>query len=102
MNSAKEDMKNARIHTSDFTKNMEMKAVRYSVEVMSKGKMDKDYATDIKARIDADPEFNDGSIGAWQAIVGKSFAASLTYHTNFLMFFDLIKQRRTVLIFKTQ
>lgn len=98
----KEDMRNARIHCSDFTKNMEMKAVKFAVENIVKGKMDKDCATAIKAKVDTDPEFDDKTIGAWQVIVGKSFAASLTYHTNFLMFFDLIKQRRTVLIFKTQ
>ena len=98
----KEDMKFVRIHCSDFTKGMEGKAVRYAIEAMGKGKMDKDCASYIKAKVDADHEFNDGSIGAWQAIVGKSFAASLTYNTNFLMFFDLIKHRRTILIFKTQ
>lgn len=100
--SSKEDMKNARIHSSDFSKAMEAKAVKYSIEAMGKGKMDKDCASFIKSKVDNDPEFNDGSIGAWQVIVGKSFAASLTYHTNFMMFFDLIKQRRTILIFKTQ
>lgn len=100
--SIKEDMKNARIHSSDFNKAMEGKAVRYAVEAIGKGKLDKDCASYIKSKVDADQEFNDGSIGAWQAIVGKSFAASLTYNTNFLMFFDLIKQRRTILIFKTQ
>jgi hypothetical protein len=102
MNSAKEDMKNARIHTSDFSKGMETKAVRYATEAMGRGKMDKDCASYIKQKVDTDAEFNDGSIGAWQVIVGKSFAASLTYNTNFMMFFDLIKQRRTILIFKTQ
>ena len=98
----KEDMKNVRIHCSDFKKVMEEQAVKYSVEAMGKGKMDKDCASYIKSKIDTDKQFEDESIGAWQVIVGKSFAASLTYNTNFLMFFDLIKQRRTILIFRTQ
>lgn len=98
----KEDMKNVRIQVSDFTKGMEAKAIRYAVEAIGRGKMDKDSASYIKSKVDADAEFAEGGIGAWQAIVGKSFAASLTYNTNFLMFFDLIKQRRTILIFKTQ
>jgi len=102
VSSSKEDMKNVRIHCSDFTKNMEMRAVRFAIDSIVKGKMDKDCATAIKAKVDADHEFDDKTIGAWQVIVGKSFAASLTYHTSFLMFFDLIKQRRTILVFKTQ
>lgn len=98
----KEDMKNVRIHSSDFSKAMEAKAVKYASEAMGKGKMDKDCASYVKSKVDIDTDFNDSSIGAWQVIVGKSFSASLTYHTNFMMFFELIKQRRTILVFKTQ
>jgi Dynein light chain type 1 len=97
-----EDMKNVTIRYSDFTKPMESKAIRYAVDATGRVKMDKDCATLIKSKIDADHDFSGGGIGAWQVIVGKSFAASLTYNTNFLMFFDLIKQRRTILVFKTQ
>ena len=100
--SQKEDMKNARIIQSDFSKEQEVKAVRYSAEAFGKGKMDKDCASYIKQKIDSDSDFNDSSIGAWQVIVGRSFAASITFHTSAMMFFDLTKQRRTILLFKTQ
>jgi hypothetical protein len=102
LDAMKEAMTNTRIHCSDFTKTMELKAVRYAIESIVKGKMDKDCATAIKTKVDEDKDFDDNTIGSWQVIVGKSFAASLTYHTSFMMFFDLIKQRRTILIFKTQ
>ena len=102
MESMKEVMQNTRVHCSDFSKTMEVKAVRYAADSIVKGKMDKDCATAIKSKIDEDKDFDDNTIGSWQVIVGKSFSASLTYHTSFMMFFDLIKQRRTILIFKTQ
>ena len=97
-----EAMRNARVIVSDFTPEQEVAVVKYATEAMNKHKMDKDSATDLKRRIDADANFRGGGLGAWQVLVGRSFAVSVTHETSYLMYFNLIQPRRTVLIFKSQ
>ncbi|CAG9314667.1 unnamed protein product [Blepharisma stoltei] len=98
----KQDLKNAKINHSDLTKDMEVKAIRYAVEAISKSTLDKDAGSYLKQKLDTDPDFQGGGDGAWQVVIGRSFAASLTYATHYLMFFELLSKRRSVLIFKTQ
>lgn len=98
----KEDFKSAKIRHTDFTPGMQIKCIRYAVEAASKNKLDKDASTFLKQKLDQDEEFSGGGDGAWQVLIGRSFGVSISHETKYLMFFDLLKQRRTVLAFKTQ
>ena len=63
--------------------------------------MDKEVATEIQNMIKADPELGDDQAG-WHVIVGKSFAASITYNTKFVIFFDLMAGcPKSFMLFKT-
>lgn len=63
--------------------------------------LDKELASEISKMIKADPELGDESAG-WHIIVGKSFAASLTYHTKYLIYIDLLEPYpKSFLLFKT-
>ena len=63
--------------------------------------MDKEVATRIQNLIHADAELGDEQAG-WHVIVGKSFAASITYNTKFVIFFDLIEGcPKSFMLFKT-
>lgn len=99
---AKQDFKFAKIHHSDFTREMELKAIRYSIEALNKVTLDKDAGSYLKAKVDVDPDFSGGGDGAWQVVIGRSFAASVTHATHNMMFYELLAKRRSVLLFKTQ
>ena len=63
--------------------------------------MDKEVASEIQKKIAEDPELGDETAG-WHVIVGKSFAASITYNTKFLIFFDLMEGcPKSFMLFKT-
>lgn len=98
----KEQLKNAKVRFIDVTPAQFAKAVKFASEALAKTKMDKDAATYLKTKLDAEPDFAGGSDGAWQVLIGRSFGISLAYETKYLLFFDLLKQRRTILAFKTQ
>jgi len=98
----KEDLKYAQFLRSDFNPEQEAKAVSYATEAIGKNKLDKDSGSALKAKLDADPLFQGGGDGSWQVVIGRSFAVSLTYETNYLLFFNHLKYNRSVLIFKTQ
>ena len=97
-----ETLKNARILMCDLSPEMQVKAVTISTDAFKTTKMDKDAASFIKNKIDADADFKQGGLGAWQVLVGRSFAACVTHETRYIMYFSLIQQRRTVLMFKSQ
>ena len=64
--------------------------------------MDKDVATEIQKMIAEEPELGDEQAG-WHVIAGKSFAASITYNTKFVIFFDLMNEcPKSFMLFKTQ
>ena len=98
----REAMRNARVRFTDMTPAQYAKAVKFATESFGKTKMDKDAASYMKIKLDEDADFAGGSDGGWQVIVGRSFGISLAYETKYLLFFDLLKQKRTILAFKTQ
>lgn len=98
----RELQRNARVRFTDMTPAQYVKAVKFASESFAKTKMDKDAASYLKAKLDSEADFSGGSDGAWQVIVGRSFGISLAYETKYMLFFDLLKQRRTILAFKTQ
>ena len=63
--------------------------------------MDKDVSTEIQNLIAADEDLGDDQAG-WHVIAGKSFAASITYNTKFVVFFDLLDCHKSFMLFKTQ
>lgn len=66
-----------------------------------KHNLDKEVATEIRNLIAADADLGDETAG-WHVIVGKSFAASITYNTKFLIFFDLMEGcPKSFMLFKT-
>lgn len=67
----------------------------------TKHTMDKEVASEIQKLIAAEPELGDETAG-WHVIVGKSFAASITYNTKYLIFFDLMEGcPKSFMLFKT-
>lgn len=63
--------------------------------------MDKEVASEIQSMIALDSELGDEQAG-WHVIVGKSFAASITYNTKFVIFFDLMEGcPKSFMLFKT-
>ena len=101
-NAGAEDLKSAKIITSDLSPECQLKIVRYCLEAMKTTKMDKDAASQAKKKMDEDPAFREGGLGAWQVLIGRSFAACVTHETKYLMYFNLIPFRRTILAFKSQ
>jgi hypothetical protein len=63
--------------------------------------MDKDVSTEIQNMIAEDADLGDDQAG-WHVIVGKSFAASVTYNTKHVIFFDLLAVSKSFMLFKTQ
>jgi hypothetical protein len=63
--------------------------------------MDKEVASEIQKMIAADEKLGDETAG-WHVIVGKSFAASITYNTKHLIFLDLMEGTpKSFMLFKT-
>ena len=63
--------------------------------------MDKEVASEIQRLIAAEPDLGDEQAG-WHVIVGKSFAASITYNTKHVIFFDLMAGcPKSFMLFKT-
>ena len=98
----REMLRNARVRFTDMSPAQYGKAIKFATEAFAKTKMDKDAASYLKTKLDSEADFAGGSDGAWQVIVGRSFGISLAYETKYMLFFDLLKQRRTILAFKTQ
>lgn len=108
-----ETMSPYHIRFSDMSEAQQKKAVKLVQQAftlkMVKGegdkaeapKLDKDIAAAIKMKLDSDPDLADECAG-WQVICGKSFASSLTYNTKHVIFFDLLDENKTYLLFKTQ
>jgi hypothetical protein len=71
------------------------------IESNARHKMDKDMASDIKGKLDGEADLNVGP-GAWQVIVGKSFNLSITHETKLLLFLDIITNKRSIMMFRTQ
>ena len=97
-----EVFKNIQIRSTDFTPEMQLACAKFTVEAFNKSKLDKDIASHIKRSMDRDALFEEGGEGGWQVVLGRSFAASFTHETKYLMFYDFAKPRRTIIAFKTQ
>lgn len=91
-----------KIRFTDFSLELQGKAFSYAAEGIQKTRSDKEAGSYLKEKLDQDPAFHLGVDGAWQVIVGRSFAACVTHETSSSMFFDIKGARRTVLMFKTQ
>lgn len=63
--------------------------------------MDKDVSSEIQKLIAEDADLGDDQAG-WHVVVGKSFAASITYNTKHVIFFDLMDCAKSFMLFKTQ
>merc|ERR1711924_205820 len=72
------------------------------MDALANNKMEKDVANHVKKILDEDPEFNElPGKGPWQCVVGKSFAGAITHEASHLMFFDVIPNQQTFLLFKS-
>lgn len=98
----REDLANVQILSSAFSTEKELKIVKYARDAVTGAEMDKDAATALRSKLEHDSDFEEGGLGAWQVIVGRSYASCVTHETGYLMYFNLIKQRRTVMVFKSQ
>ena len=70
---------------------------------------DKELAEKLKRRLDLDldlikPSISNDDIeenGVWQVIVGKQFAASVTFDARFIYYFQLEESRKYFLVFRS-
>lgn len=90
------------VRTNDLPEFLFKKVVKITADALAANKLEKDAAAAVKTFLDTDPEFNElPGKGPWQCIIGKSFAASVTHEAMHLVFFDMINQGKTVLLFKS-
>ena len=70
---------------------------------------DKELAENLKRRLDLDLELIKPSIsnedveenGVWQVVIGKQFAASVTFDARFIYYFQLEESRKYFLVFRS-
>ena len=70
---------------------------------------DKDLAEKLKRRLDLDIELIRPSVssedieenGVWQVVIGKQFAASVTFDARFIYYFQLEESRKYFLVFRS-
>ena len=86
----------------------------YIAEILQEGTKekpisDKDLAIKLKERLDLDLDLIKPSVsseeieenGVWQVIIGKQFAASVTYDAKFIYYFQLEESRKYFLVFRS-
>ena len=70
---------------------------------------DKELAEKLKRRLDLDPELIKASVsnedieenGVWQVVIGKQFAASVTFDAKFTYYFQLDESRKYFFVFRS-
>ena len=70
---------------------------------------DKELAEKLKRRLDLDPDLIRASVsnedveenGVWQVVIGKQFAASVTFDARFIYYFQLEESRKYFLVFRS-
>ena len=68
---------------------------------------DKELAEKLKRRLDLDlirPSISNDDIeenGVWQVVIGKQFAASVTFDARFIYYFQLEESRKYFLVFRS-
>ena len=88
--------------------------VRYIAEITqdapeNKPMPDKELAEKLKRRLDLDLDLIKPSIsgedieenGVWQVVIGKQFAASVTFDARFIYYFQLEESRKYFLVFRS-
>ena len=88
--------------------------VQYIAEITSEANektplTDKELAEKLKRRLDLDIELIRPSVssedieenGVWQVVIGKQFAASVTFDARFIFYFQLEESRKYFLVFRS-
>ena len=88
--------------------------VQYIAEITSEANektplTDKELAEKLKRRLDLDVELIRPSVsnedveenGVWQVVIGKQFAASVTFDARFIYYFQLEESRKYFLVFRS-
>ena len=88
--------------------------IQYVAEIMAEGTeakpiSDKEMAEKLKRRLDLDidlirPSVSNEEIeenGVWQVVIGKQFAASVTFDARFIYYFQLEESRKYFLVFRS-
>ena len=88
--------------------------IQYIAEIMAEGTeakpvTDKEMAEKLKRRLDLDidlirPSLSNDEIeenGVWQVVIGKQFAASVTFDAKFIYYFQLEESRKYFLVFRS-
>ena len=87
--------------------------VQYIAEIASENEgkpiSDKELAEKLKRRLDLDidlirPSVSNEDIeenGVWQVVIGKQFAASVTFDARFIYYFPLEESRKYFLVFRS-
>ena len=90
------------------------KIATYIAEIMQESTKekpisDKDLAIKLKEKLDLDVDLIKASVssedieenGVWQVIIGKQFAASVTFDAKFIYYFQLEESRKYFLVFRS-
>ena len=88
--------------------------IQYIAEIMAEGTeakpiSDKEMAEKLKRRLDLDLDLIKPSVsneeieenGVWQVVIGKQFAASVTFDAKFIYYFQLEESRKYFLVFRS-
>ena len=88
--------------------------IQYVAEIMAEGTeakpiSDKEMAEKLKRRLDLDIDLIKPSVsnedieenGVWQVVIGKQFAASVTFDARFIYYFQLEESRKYFLVFRS-
>ena len=88
--------------------------IQYVAEIMAEGTeqkpiSDKEMAEKLKKRLDIDLDLIKPSVsneeieenGVWQVVIGKQFAASVTFDAKFIYYFQLEESRKYFLVFRS-
>ena len=88
--------------------------IQYVAEITAEGTeqkpiSDKEMAEKLKKRLDIDLDLIKPSVsneeieenGVWQVVIGKQFAASVTFDAKFIYYFQLEESRKYFLVFRS-
>ncbi len=91
-----------RVLHSELSDSLTKKLMQLSSDCIGNdNKLDKDSCNLLAAKLNSTKEFEEVGQGEWQCFIGKFLAASLSYDTGVLAFFELIEKGKTVLVFRS-
>ena len=95
------DVPRYRINHSEMPTQTLEKVVVMAGKSISTHKLEKEACQDLIKKLNEDKELENLGQGQWQCFIGKHLSASVSFDTGVLVFFDLLEQNKSVLVFKS-